>query len=94
MLDKLRSLMSGADAPTESDSERDGFLSYSVEFHALAIGMYAGFLDFKDWDGLDQKARENPSVRQEMAYAHGGYVIGAVVRTLIVAGASIFVVAN
>ena len=30
------------DAPTEEDTERDGFLSYASEWHAAAIGAAAG----------------------------------------------------
>jgi len=30
------------DAPTESDSEYDGVLSYATEYHALAVGGVAG----------------------------------------------------
>lgn len=94
MLERILRYIRGAGAPTESDSKRNGVLSYSAEFHALAIGFYAGFIDFKDWHGLDKRARENPDVMMEMGYARGGYVLGAVIRTLIVAGASIFVVTN
>ena len=32
-----------ADAPTEADSERDGLLSYAGEWHALEVGLLAGF---------------------------------------------------
>jgi len=34
--------MSGLDAPTESDSERNGVFSYAGEYHAFAIGAGAG----------------------------------------------------
>lgn len=34
--------MSGPDAPTEGDTERNGAFSYAGEFHAFAIGAFAG----------------------------------------------------
>lgn len=36
--------MPGPDAPRESDTERDGFLSYSREWHSLAVGAAAGLV--------------------------------------------------
>lgn len=38
----LRKWLRQAGAPSESDTERDGVLSYSGESHALAIGIGAG----------------------------------------------------
>jgi len=32
------------DAANESDTERDGFLSYAAEWHALAIGAFFGLV--------------------------------------------------
>jgi hypothetical protein len=36
--------MPGLDAPREQDSDRDGFLSYSREWHSLTIGAGAGLV--------------------------------------------------
>lgn len=36
--------MPGPDAPRESDTERDGFLSYATEWHSLAIGSASGLV--------------------------------------------------
>lgn len=48
MLDGLRSIFSGwmyeGDATDESDTDRNGFLSYSGEAHASGVGIGAGFL--------------------------------------------------
>lgn len=35
--------MSVPDAPTEAESERDGFVSYAGEVHAMSIGLFGGF---------------------------------------------------
>lgn len=35
-------MFDGMDAPTESNSERNGFLSYAGEWHALAVGVAIG----------------------------------------------------
>lgn len=36
--------MTGPDAPTEADSSRNGFLSYSSEWHAFAVGSASGLV--------------------------------------------------
>lgn len=38
-------------------------------------GLYQGFMDFRDWDGLD-----NP---QQNGGAKAGYVTGAIIRVLL-----------
>lgn len=43
MLQRLLDALRDAAAPTESDSDRGGLLSYAVEWHALAIGAAVGF---------------------------------------------------
>lgn len=43
MLDRLIDLVIDAAKPTERQSDRDGFLSYAIEVHALAIGAGVGF---------------------------------------------------
>lgn len=40
----LLDLIRGIDAPTESESLRDGVLSHATEYHALIIGLGAGFV--------------------------------------------------
>lgn len=70
------------DEPNESDTERDGFLSYAAEWHALAHGMYNGM---KDWRVRPGKIPDNPDVQAEPHYYKGGYVVGTVVQGAIVA---------
>jgi len=59
------------------------FLNNHSEVHALGIGMYEGFKDLKDFDGLDKQAKNNPDVEEEIHYAKGGYVAGATIRVII-----------
>lgn len=81
--------MTGMDAPTEADSQRDGVLSYALEWHALIMGLGAGLAS-----GLAQrpellvlvvgvalgiKAAPTKKLRQlkrEPWYAIGGTLIG------------------
>ena len=84
-MSKLKALwefIKGAGAPTESDSERDGFLSYSGEVHAVGVGIYYGFVDFRDWGGLPEGYADGKNIERGW-YARGGYVFGAVLRVAI-----------
>lgn len=87
-LTKAKEYLSGADAPTESDSERDGFLSYSAEWHALAIGAFLGVAHLYTGDPeivggavaiLLGKAKVSNShlkdAAKEIAYSGGAFVI-------------------
>lgn len=42
--DKIVDAIEDAGAAREKDSERDGFLSYAYETHALGMGISAGFM--------------------------------------------------
>lgn len=44
MLSKVYKLIQEMGALEESDTDRDGFLSYSAETHAVAVGLGVGFL--------------------------------------------------
>lgn len=77
----LREWIKQAGAPTESDSERDGFLSYSGEVHAVGVGIYYGFVDFKDWGGLPEGYADGKNIERGW-YPKAGYVVGAVLRVL------------
>lgn len=74
--------MSGPDSPTESGSERDGFLSYAAEWHAFAIGVYDGM---KNWRARPEELPSNDDVEKEPHYYKGGYVIGTLLQLFIVA---------
>jgi hypothetical protein len=86
--------MSLPDAPTEDGTERDGFLSYAKEWHALAIGFGAGLAGSATgrWEllavvamlalGLGGASRVSKTVainvKKEPWYALGGLIFGAV----------------
>lgn len=71
----------GPDSPSEEDTERDGFLSYAAEWHALAHGVYDGM---RNWRARPGDLPENDDVQAEPHYYKGGYVIGTLLQGLIV----------
>jgi hypothetical protein len=85
------------DAANESESERDGFLSYSGEWHAVAVGAFFGFVfaatgtpavsvfAFLVFSGK-AKASNNHlrDAAKEVAYSGGAFVVFAVVGGLVV----------
>lgn len=79
--------MSGPDSPTEAGSERDGFLSYAAEWHALSIGVYDGM---KNWRARPGDLPENNDVQKEPHYYTGGYVIGTLLQLCIVGALGYF----
>lgn len=87
--------MLGEDAASESDSKRDGFLSYAGEWHATAIGGAVGTmfgLSGEMWILLalatvifTRKALPNQHLRdarREVAYTAGAFVVSWVLVTL------------
>lgn len=79
--------MSLPDGPTEDDTERDGFLSYAGEWHAVAHGVYNGLTDSL------LSARpipDNPDVEEETHYYKGGYVLGTLIQAGLIVLASYF----
>jgi len=81
MLDRILRFLRGAGAKSESDTDRDGFLSYAGETHALALGIYHGFKDFRDWRGLPEGYADGKNVERGW-YPKFGYFVGAVIRVL------------
>jgi hypothetical protein len=88
VIERLLEAVSGATAPTEADSERDGLLSYSKEWHALIVGFGAGMVAglSGSWElavtvvamTLAMRAAPGPlkQLRREPWYALGGVVTG------------------
>lgn len=74
--------MSGPDSPSESGSERNGFLSYAAEWHAFSIGVYDGM---KSWRARPGDLPENKDVQKEPHYYKGAYIIGTLLQLVIVA---------
>ena len=67
--------------PNEEDTERDGFLSYAGEWHALTIGVYRGFTQIRPMDDDYEKVRDRYSdVESEPWYYKGGYVLGSLLQ--------------
>jgi len=80
-IQQLIAFLKSAGAATESDTERDGAFSYSGETHGFAVGLYHGFLDFKDWDGLPEGYAKGKGI-EKGHYPKAGYVVGATVRVV------------
>lgn len=75
------------DGANESDTERDGFLSYAAEWHALSLGVFDGM---KTWRIRPKELRDHPDVKAEKHYYTGGYVIGTLLQLAIVASVGFF----
>jgi hypothetical protein len=86
----LREWIRQAGQPTESDTARNGFLSYSAEVHALGIGLGVGWLVTVTGDtqllavilpaitsGLRAKNKEFSKILQDIAQ-EPHYCIGAI----------------
>lgn len=71
------------DEPNESDTDRDGFLSYAAEWHAFSLGFYDGM---RDWRVRPGELPDNPDVAKEPHYYKGAYVLGTLLQALIVIG--------
>jgi len=70
-------------ATKESDTDRDGFLSYSAEIHALGLGLYDGMKTAKV---KPTDMRDNPDVQKEPHYYAGAYVVGTILQFLLLVG--------
>lgn len=62
----------GGGATEESATDRDGFMSYSAEVHAVGNGIFKGFVDLRP-------AATEPDSKRERHYFRGGYVVGRLV---------------
>jgi len=69
--------MSGPDAASEDQSDRDGFLSYAAEWHAFTHGLYGGLRSMK-------LMPSNNDVEAEPHYYKGGYVLGTLLQAVLV----------
>lgn len=78
MFDWLRD----AGAKSESDTERDGFLSYSAETHAVGHGLYDGM---RTWRVRPKRLPDNDDVQAEPHYYKGAYVAGTLLQLAIAA---------
>lgn len=69
--------MAGPDAPSEDDTERNGFLSYAAEWHSLSHGLYDGIRSIKTMP-------TNADVQKEPHYYKGAYVVGTVFQFTVI----------
>jgi hypothetical protein len=87
----LREWIKAAGQPNESNTDRDGFLSYSAEVHAVGVGLGIGFLAVATGNmqllgvilpaitsGLRAKNREFSKILEDV-YQEPHYAIAAVV---------------
>lgn len=78
----LRDWIRDAGAPSEKDSDRGGFLSYSSEAHAAGHGLYNGLTSASPTTG---ELPDNPDIRAEPHYFKGAYVLGTLLQLLVLA---------
>lgn len=81
MIDEIVTFIQQATAYHESDTSRDGFLSYKSETHAFVFGMYDGIrtLPFQT-----VPIRDHPEVQKEKPYYVGGFVVSTVLQILTI----------
>jgi hypothetical protein len=90
MIEPIVRFVRGATAPSESDSARNGLLSYAVEWHAVivgfAVGLVAGLTQRWELAGaavaIILSVRAAPGklsqLRREPWYALGGLLLGMI----------------
>lgn len=71
----------GGNATEESDTERNGFLSYSAEVHAVGHGMFMGFRT-RPWERPPEPT--HPDAEKEPHYYQGGFVFGSVLQVVLI----------
>jgi hypothetical protein len=92
LIRRLLDLVAGAGATSEKESDRDGLLSWSGEYHALEIGLAVGFLAGVSgrWElavlvatvALGARKAQDKTLREvahEGWYALSGLLVGAVI---------------
>ena len=57
------------------------FLNTHSEIHSFVIGIYSGLTE---WKGIDSEVMKNPDVKKELHYCYGGYVLGTILRWIII----------
>ena len=91
-LDPVAEFLAGADAASESDSERDGLLSYASEWHAAIIGLACGLglgvpgvvlitasaLGLKRWEQISNR-KALRELRREPLYGICASILGHLV---------------
>lgn len=70
------------DRASESETDRDGFLSYAAEWHAFTHGLFDSFRSVKP---KAPSLPENEDVRAEPHYYKGGWLIGTLLHLVLLA---------
>jgi hypothetical protein len=78
MLELLKRRLRAMGAEDESDTDYDGFLSYSAETHAVGHGLYHGLRTRRLTAGAELP--DNEDVQAEPAYFKGAFVAGTILQ--------------
>jgi len=84
--DDVQDAIVDAGAKTESDSGRDGFMSYAAETHAIGHGLYEGLTSRRLSPAT---LPDNKDVQAEPQYYKGAYVLGTLLQVAIPAALAI-----
>lgn len=57
------------------------FLNNHSEIHSFVIGIYSGLTE---WKGIDSEIMKNPDVVKEPHYCYGGYVLGTILKWVMI----------
>lgn len=85
MIKKIIKFIKSAGAVRESDSDRDGFMSYKSESHAIGHGLYDGLTTRRPYP---KELPDNVDVQREPHYFKGAFVLGTLLQAALVVGAS------
>lgn len=89
MIEKIKQFVKNASANSESESNWDGFLSWSAEWHAAVLGFSHGARNPRKLspDGLPQGDTEHEKdARKEPAYYRGFFIAGTVAQLILGSG--------
>lgn len=82
LLNTLEKIFRSSQKPTEAASDRNGFLSYTAETHAVGIGLYHGMKSPLPKPPKDLP--DNDDVMAEPHYFKGAFVLGTLLQALLV----------
>jgi len=82
LLNTLKKILASAGKPTEQSSDRNGFLSYAAETHALGIGVYHGMKS--PIPKPPKEVPDNEDVKAEPHYYKGGFVLGTFLQAFLI----------
>lgn len=83
LLKALLEFIRNAGAPTEGDSDRNGFLSWKAETHAVGIGLYDGLTSKEP---TKNEIPDHRDVEAETHYYRGAFVLGTILQAVLASG--------